>query len=123
MRRPRWRYGRTVCVSFARHRLTHTHALQHKDVQRRTWDVEAYEQRAKERERAERSGKRFLTAEEREAEMAAANAPRKQLDGLDRPDMDAYRIDDMVGQRRVVTAENALSEQGGFYCEACDYLM
>lgn len=85
--------------------------------------MDAFEQRAKERERAERAGKKFKTAEEREAEEAAANAPKKQLDGLSRPDMEAYRVDDMVGQRRVVTAENALSEQGGFYCEACDYLM
>jgi U4/U6.U5 tri-snRNP component SNU23 len=29
----------------------------------------------------------------------------------------------MVGTRKIVTAENALSEQGGFYCEPCDYLL
>jgi U4/U6.U5 tri-snRNP component SNU23 len=38
-----------------------------------------------------------------------------------RKDMAAYNFYDMVGQRRVVSAENALSEQG-FYCEHCDKL-
>ena len=37
--------------------------------------------------------------------------------------MKIYNFDEMVGQRKVVTAENALSEQGGFYCEPCDYLL
>lgn len=103
--------------------LTKSQFRQHRDVQRRTWDVEEYEQRAKEREKAERAGKQYKSKEEREAAAAAAKMPKRTLDGLERPDMDAYQVESMVGQRRVVTAENALSEQGGFYCEACDYLL
>ena len=44
-------------------------------------------------------------------------------DPFQRTDIKQYDYNGMVGQRRIVSAENALSEQGGFYCEACDYLM
>lgn len=95
----------------------------HRDVQRRTWDVAEYEQRAQERERAERNG-RTLRGPSGKADGEGGKAVDKaRLDGLERPDMVQYNVEGMVGQRRVVTAENALSEQGGFYCEACDYLM
>lgn len=92
-------------------------------MQRRTWDVAEYEQRAKEREKAERSGQKFRTAEQRAADEAAARKPKPVLDGLSRPDIDAYRVEELVGTRRIVNAEDALSEQGGFYCKYCDYLL
>lgn len=95
----------------------------HKDVQRRTWDKEEYEQRARERAAAERAGKKYKTREELEKEAAKANAPRPQVSAVERSDMKQYDFKNMIGQRKVVTAENALSEEGGFYCEPCDYLL
>ena len=49
--------------------------------------------------------------------------PVEAINPYDRADMKMYDFKDMVGQRKEVSAENALSEQGGFYCKACDYLL
>ncbi len=94
-------------------------------MQRRTWNKEEFEARAREREATERAGKKYKTENQlaAEAERDAPRAPVALEDATARPDMQAYDFKAMVGQRRVVTAENALSEQGGFYCEPCDYLL
>ena len=55
--------------------------------------------------------------------LLAAQATVPVVNPYERSDMKIYNFDEMVGQRKVVTAENALSEQGGFYCEPCDYLL
>jgi U4/U6.U5 tri-snRNP component SNU23 len=96
----------------------------HQDVQRRTWNKDDYEARAREREATERAGKKYKT----QAELDQEEARQKRVvtvvnDATSRPDMEAYDFKALVGQRRIVTAENALSEQGGFYCEPCDYLL
>ncbi len=96
----------------------------HQDVQRRTWDKEEYEARAREREATERAGKKYKSQAEQEKEEMKQHRPAAVVSDLTaRPDMQAYDFKALVGQRRVVTAENALSEQGGFYCEPCDYLL
>lgn len=93
-------------------------------MQRRTWNKDDYEARAREREATERAGKKYKT----QAELDQEEARQKRVvtvvnDATSRPDMEAYDFKALVGQRRIVTAENALSEQGGFYCEPCDYLL
>lgn len=95
----------------------------HQDVQRRTWNKEEYEERAREREATERAGKKYKTQSDLEKEAAKQRPVTPIADPMARPDMQAYDFKALVGQRRIVTAENALSEQGGFYCEPCDYLL
>jgi uncharacterized C2H2 Zn-finger protein len=95
----------------------------HQDVQRRTWNKDEFETRAREREATERAGKKYKTQSELDKEDEKQRPPAQQLDGMSRPDMDQYDFKALVGQRRIVTAENALSEQGGFYCAPCDYLL
>jgi len=95
----------------------------HQDVQRRTWNKDEYEERAREREATERAGKKYKTQSDLEKEAAKQRPVTPIADPMARPDMQAYDFKALVGQRRIVTAENALSEQGGFYCEPCDYLL
>lgn len=95
----------------------------HQDVQRRTWNKDEYEARAREREATERAGKKYKTQAELELDEAKKRPVVPVGDPTARPDMQAYDFKALVGQRRIVTAENALSEQGGFYCEPCDYLL
>lgn len=91
--------------------------MAHKDVQRRTWDKREYEEKAKKREETERKGKRMREEKDEKDEKEKITTVQE------RSDINAYNVKEMVGTRKVVAAENALSEQGGFYCEACDYLL
>jgi hypothetical protein len=50
----------------------------HKDVVRRTWDTEQYEQRAKQREAAERAGKRYRPEDDREKEKEKSKEVRQE---------------------------------------------
>jgi hypothetical protein len=64
----------------------------HQDVQRRTWNKDEFEARAREREATERAGKKFKTQKEIEAE-EARDAPRATVvldDPTARPDMQQY---------------------------------
>ncbi len=64
----------------------------HQDVQRRTWNKDEYEARAREREATERAGKKYKSQKEIEAE-EARDAPRAAMvleDPTARPDMQQY---------------------------------
>ena len=93
------------------------------DVQRRTWNKEEYEERAREREALERAGKKLKTEAEKKKEKEREELKPGSSDPFNRTDINQYNVKEMIGKRRIVSADNALGEEGGFYCEVCDHLL
>lgn len=81
--------------------------------QRRTWDEEEFEKKAKERleeELAELEGQ-VLKGKKTDVEL-----PREKLKARD------YAVDlaSRLGKSQVITKTTPLAEQGGYYCNVCD---
>lgn len=89
-----------------------------RDVQREIWDVEAFERRAKERERAEKEAEQ----EKMRSRKAARSAEHQDGDPLAPTRAWLRKRDHMVEfESKVGTTEIVSSAQaGGFHCRVCD---
>ena len=93
-------------------------ASRSRDVQRDTWDVEAFERRAKERERAEKEAEQ----EKMRSRKAARMADHQEGDPLAPTRAWLQKRDHMIEfESKVGTTEIVSSAQaGGFHCKVCD---
>ncbi|CAG0904746.1 unnamed protein product [Darwinula stevensoni] len=78
---------------------------------RRKWDIDEYEELAKERVRAEQ--------EEEEGDIHSLKAPPVKRELLKQRD---YKVDldSKLGKSQVITKTTPLSNSGGYYCNVCD---
>lgn len=92
-------------------------ASANRDVQRETWDVAAFERRAKERERAEKEAEREKMRS-RKARMAdhQDGDPLAPTRAWLRKRDHTIEFESKVGTTEIVSSVQA----GGFYCKVCD---
>lgn len=94
------------------------------NFQRRTWDREEFEKRAKERLEKDLSGESVLEAQAGKAAPFRAAAPGlKRVEGSERAFVQArdydLNLDAKLGKRRLVTESTPQSQVGGYYCDVC----
>ncbi|KAJ2452687.1 U4/U6.U5 snRNP associated protein [Coemansia sp. RSA 2336] len=88
------------------------------DSFRKKWDIEAYAQKARDREEK-------LRADEQSEERRHKGQKSQTLPMLENPELlearkSVINLDKMVGKTQVIQATSAAAGQPGFYCKECD---
>lgn len=94
------------------------------NFQRRTWDKEEFEKKAKERLDKDLTGESLKEAQAGTAAPFRAAAPGlKRVEGSERAFVQSrdydLNLDSKLGKRRLVTESTPQSQVGGYYCDVC----